>query len=130
VSAWISLIKEETTMSLKMDLSEKGLYMFFKPYQVDALKALWNNPTGMSSKQVWEAIGSNKISRASVINFLQDAAENGLLDKHEITGKGGHRGIYHHKYTESEFKQHLATAIIDKLITEYPETTTQATNNI
>ncbi len=73
-------------MSLKMDLLERGLLMFFKDYQLDALKALWNSPEGMNSRQVWEAVGATRISRASIINFLEEAAENELLDKHEITG--------------------------------------------
>ena len=107
-------------MNIKMDLSEKGLQMFFKDYQIDALKAIWEH-NELNSRQVWEAVGSDRISRASIINFLEDAVENGLLEKYEVTGKGGHRGIYRHKYTEPEFKQHIAEQIFSKLFREYPE---------
>lgn len=33
-------------------------------------------------------------SRAAVIFYLDDLVEDGFLSKHEITGKGGHRGVY------------------------------------
>ena len=116
-------------MSLKMDISEQGLMMFFKPYQIDALKALWEQ-NEQSSREIWSAVGEDRISRASIINFLEGAVENGLLDKYEITGKGGLRGIYKHKYNLSEFKQQLAKTLIEKLLTEYPETTKQAIKNL
>ncbi len=54
----------------------------------------------MNSRQVWEAVGEKDISRASVINFLASAVENGLLEMTTTTGKGGHRGIYRPKYNE------------------------------
>ena len=76
-------------MNLVMDLTQEGLLMFFKPYQLDALKAIWAKGEGLNSRQVWEAVGGSPvISRASIINFLESAHENGLLDKTEVTGKG------------------------------------------
>ncbi len=80
-------------MSLQMDLSESGLLMFFKPYQLQIMEALWASSDPLNSRQCWEAIDKDR-SRASVINFLESAHKQGLLDKHEITGKGGHRGMY------------------------------------
>ena len=81
-------------MQLAMDLSQDSLRMFFKDYQIKALRALWSSEEGLNSRQVWEAIGTKMISRASVINFLASAVEDGLLDVNYVTGKGGHRGIY------------------------------------
>ena len=87
-------------MQLAMDLTQNGLLMFFKEYQVKALRTLWSSEKGLNSRQVWEAIGEKNISRASVINFLAAAVENGMLDVTYETGKGGHRGIYKPKYNE------------------------------
>ena len=77
-------------LKLKMDLSQEGLLMFFKPYQLDAMKAIWRATEPMSTRDVWEAVGEDKISRASVINFLVVALEAGLHTMFEKTGKGGH----------------------------------------
>jgi len=46
--------------------------MFFKDYQVKALRTLWSSEEGLNSRQVWEAVGEKNISRASVINFLAE----------------------------------------------------------
>jgi predicted transcriptional regulator len=102
-------------MNMKMDLTEKGLLMFFKEYQIEALEAIWGSDTGMSSREVWEAVGENSISRASVINFLEDAVENGLIEKHEVTGKGGHRGIYSSSKDKQATKEYLQTIFKNRL---------------
>ena len=36
-------------MNLSMDTSQEGLDMFFKDYQVKALKALWKSDEGFSA---------------------------------------------------------------------------------
>jgi len=75
-----------------MDLTREGLLMFFKEYQVAALEALWGNNDGMSSRDSWDAVGVDSISRASIIYFLYTGVENDLLTVEYVTGKGGHRG--------------------------------------
>ena len=104
-------------MNLNMDISLNGLDMFFKDYQVKTLKALWNSNQGMSSKQVWDAVGADSISRASVINFINDCLENDLLEADYITGKGEHRGIYKPKRNEAETKEYLKKVFKEKLET-------------
>ena len=71
----------------------------------------------MTSREVWEAVGSDSISRASIINFLQDCKENDLLDVEYITGKGGHRGIYKPKRNEADTKEYIKKAFKIKLDT-------------
>jgi hypothetical protein len=94
---------------------KEGLYMFFKDYQVEALKALWKSIEGMSSRAVWEAVGADSISRASIINFLNDAVQNDLLEVSHITGKGGHRGIYKPKRDEVGTKNYLKKVFKERL---------------
>ena len=98
-----------------MDLSQKGLLMFFKEYQLDMLKTLWKSTEGLNSRQVWEAVGGDKISRASVINSLDAMVENGLLSKTSRTGKGGHRGIFSPKFDEAGTKQYLVKVFKERL---------------
>ena len=66
------------------------------------------------------------ISRASVINFLESMKEMGVLKGEERTGKGGHHWIYSPAMNESEFKQHIARTILESLLRDFPEETSEA----
>jgi len=72
---------------------------------------------------VWDHVKAQpggSISRASIINSLNDLVDNGILDYEERTGKGGHHRIYSHRYSETEFREHLAAVFIEKLLEEFP----------
>jgi predicted transcriptional regulator len=113
-----------------MDLGKKGFEMFFKPYQVEALFVLWENNEGANSRLVWKSVNMKmKISRASIINSLNDMVNYGILSITEGNWKGGHRRVYHHKYTESELKEFIVRVIINKLMNEYLESTKRAINS-
>jgi len=117
-------------MPLQLDTSKKNLEMFFKDWQVEALRYLWRiQPEGANSRTVWINVNDiiqGSISRASMINHLNAMVDEGLLTYTETTGKGGHHRVYYTKYGEAEFKQHLAGLIITKLIKEYPQETLKA----
>jgi predicted transcriptional regulator len=105
-------------MNLKMDLTQDGLSMFFKDYELEALKLLWKFNPGLISREVWEQVNQHPqitISRASIINFLNDMTELGILDASTETGKGGHRSRYSPKYDEAQTKQYLRDAVKNKL---------------
>ena len=114
-------------MPLQLDTGKEGLEMFFKDWQVEALRYLWTvQPEGANSREVWTNVNhriQGSISRASIINHLNHMADEELLTYTEATGKGGHQKIYAMKYTKPEFKQHVAALIIKKLIREYPQET-------
>ncbi len=107
-------------MDLTLDLSEQGLEMFFRPYQIAALDLLWNSEENHSSRQVWEKVNevlSGTISRASIINFLNASVENGLLDYVETTGKGGYRRLYTPKRSKPEAVVYLSELVKERLQT-------------
>lgn len=116
-------------MPLKIDLGKKGFNMVLKPYQVEAMRFLWTRTeTGASSKDVYDAVnerlGTDKsISRASIINSLNALVDDGILDYHEITGKGGHRRIYKPFVDEPGLKQLIADRALNKLLEEFPQET-------
>ncbi|MHA1840188.1 MAG: hypothetical protein ACTSYO_09585 [Candidatus Ranarchaeia archaeon] len=114
-------------MPLQFDTSKQNLEMFFKPWQVEALNYLWSiHPEGANSKTVWENVNqrlSGTISRASIINYLNNMVDEDLLTYTDTTGKGGYHRIYTIKYTPTEFKKHIAERVIHKLLQEYPEAT-------
>ncbi|TFH15657.1 hypothetical protein E4H04_07965 [Candidatus Bathyarchaeota archaeon] len=107
-------------MELTLDLTETGLEMFFRPYQIKALELLWSTEETLSSRQVWEKVNEGlpgTISRASIINFLNASVENGLLDFVETTGKGGYRRLYNPKLSKVETAKYLSEEVQKALIT-------------
>ena len=114
-------------MPLTLDTGKENLEMLFKDWQVEALRYLWTiQPEGANSRAVWENVNhriQGTISRTSVINYLNHMVDEELLTYTEATGKGGHQKIYRIRYTEQEFKQHVAGLVISKLLKEYPQET-------
>ena len=111
-------------MPLQLDTGKENLRMFFKDWQVEALRYLWTvHPEGANSRKVWENVNDRlqgSISRASIINYLNAMVDDKLLTYTEETGKGGHHRVYAMKYDEVAFKQQIAGQIISKLLQEYP----------
>jgi len=70
------------------------------------------------------------ISRASIINFLEDMRKVGVLKGVERTGKGGHRWVYSPAMDESEFKQYIARTILESLMRDFPEETAEVVKKI
>jgi predicted transcriptional regulator len=107
-------------MEMKVDLSESGLEMFFRPYQIATFELLWKHSGYLSSKDIWEQVNEmlpRSISRASVINFLNASVVHGLLDFKETTGKGGYRRLYSAKYSRDETAKYLSKIVKEKLET-------------
>ena len=116
-------------MPLKIDVGEDGFNAVLKPYQIEAMKYLWASPgVGRSSREVWDAVNEalpdgESISRASIINSLNALVDDGVLEFHEITGKGGYRRIYKPTFDESGFKRYIAETTLRKLLHDFPEET-------
>jgi len=104
--------------------------MFFKDWQVEALRYLWTvHPEGANSREVWTNVNHHlkgSISRASIINYLNAMVDEGLIIYTETTGKGGHHRVYTIRYDEAAFKQQIGGQIITKLLKEYPQETRKA----
>lgn len=112
---------------MKFDATEKGLQTLFKPYQASLMEHIWelNNQgrVGITSGQAHNYLQSqpDKKSRASVIFFLNDMVEEGVLDYEERTGKGGYHRVYYPKMDREQFAQHVIETITDKLNEVFPE---------
>ncbi len=115
---------------MKFDTSEKGLLTLFKPYQAALLEHIWelNNPhrIGITSGQAYEFLKDNpdSKSRASVIFFLNDMVEEGVLTYEEESGKGGYHRVYYPKMNREQFARHVVETITDKLNEVFPEAET------
>jgi len=118
------------TVKLEIDASQQGLRMVLREYEEQVLKVFWDDPQKeYTSKLVCDRInqrlGLGSISRASIINFLEDMVEMGVLSKRETTGKGGYRGIYSSKIDESGFKRFIAETSLEALMRNFSEETKQ-----
>lgn len=99
------------------DSKKQGLATVFFDYEIEALKLLWcKKGEHLSSREVWQQVNDQQsISRASIINSLNRMAKAGILDYKETTGKGGHRGLYAAKFSESELKAQIAEALVKSI---------------
>ena len=115
-------------MVLIFNPSSDGLSKVFKDYQEKAMKFMWDGGNkGAKSLDVWTSVNQNldgrTISRASIINFLNRLVDEGVLDFHEETGKGGYHRVYRPRLDEYEFKKYLAETMISSLLKDFPNET-------
>ena len=119
-------------MTLKFDPSSEGLSKVLKDYQEEALRYVWEKgDDGVISREAWQHVnrqfnGDKSISRASIINFLNDMVDEGVLDYDEQTGKGGYHRVYKPKLDESSFKKYLAMTVLESLMKDFPHETREA----
>jgi predicted transcriptional regulator len=112
---------------MRFDMSEKGLLTLFKPYQAALMEHIWelNNPgrIGITSGQAHEFLKGHpdSKSRASVIFFLNDMVEEGVLTYEEESGKGGYHRVYYPRMDREQFALHVVETITDKLKEVFPE---------
>lgn len=100
----------------QFDSNGKGLMTVFKDYEVEELRFLWSLDRPGSSREVYDAVNKIRtISRASVINSLNRMVELEVLDYSEVTGKGGHRGLYRPKMDEKGLRKFVAAKVTDSI---------------
>jgi hypothetical protein len=70
------------------------------------------------------------VSRASIINFLNDMVDNNVLDYKEESGKGGYHRVYFPKLDNSGYKKYIARTVIESLWRDFPEETLEAAKTL
>lgn len=118
-------------MTIVIDPSKEGLEKVLRDYQIEALQIIWNSDNkGMTSREVYQAVnrslGTKTISRASIINFLNDMCEEGVLKFEEETCKGGTRRKYFTDLNEVGFKKHVAKVVFKSFMRDFPAQTKEA----
>ncbi len=78
--------------NIEYDVSQIGLRAVIKDWQEKVLRVVWETSEGINSRMVYEKVnkllGSESISRASVINFLEDAHLPHVLEDIDDAGAG------------------------------------------
>ena len=118
-------------MPLVFDPTQKGFQKVLRDYQIEALRIIWNHEgEGLTSREVYEATNEvlgprRRVSRASIINFLNAMVDEGVLDYSEETCKGGMRRRYKKGLDEEGFKKFLVQNMISSLYRDFPDETEQ-----
>ena len=105
-------------MNWKLDLARKGEHKIFEPYKKVIIDLLLEADKALGSGAVWKAVneGGIKISRASVVFFLNFMVDDGLCTFEDATGKGGHHRLYRIGPDDWEgVKDHLVEKMIQSL---------------
>ena len=120
---------------MRFDLNETGLRRVFREWQVSVLEYLWKIDYSVKSVDVWNDLDRNEVtadpnsmrsvSRASVINFLNQLVDENLMTFELESGKGGYHRIYSFKpglMNREDFKKFMHTlfsvALLDFLENE------------
>lgn len=109
------------------DTDKSGLETVFLPYHIEAWRHIWRKPDHtVYSLDTWKAVlralEPKKISRASVINFLNAMVEEGFLVYEEEQGTGGTSKRYSpvagKSDSEQSFKWYLKKKMLDSVRSE------------
>lgn len=113
---------------MKLDTQKPGLCALFLPYKAAILKHLYETTEFMSHEgaqgsgelfdwlnQNAKRLGIRKMSRASVINGLNDLVDQGILKWLDATGKGGHHRLYSVFLSYEGFEHLICTTFSDKM---------------
>ena len=115
------------------DASKTGFHAVLRDWQIRVMQIIWNNPEGIISRiahqEVNQALKGETISRASVINFLEDMREMGVLSGREVSGKGGYHWIYGPAMDEEGFKRFIVKNMITTLMENFSEETKEVIRN-
>jgi predicted transcriptional regulator len=109
-----------------------GLRKVLLEWQELALRYVWEKgEQGVSSREVREFVlerqtERTKISRASIIGFLEKLRKQGVLRHQEEKWQGGHRKIYFPLMNEDKFVKHIVKTMAQSLMMDFPEETTEA----
>jgi hypothetical protein len=116
---------------MKFDSSKNGLEAMFKPYQAALLERIWalNEGEGFTSGEAYNHLSDSGVkmkgtgrapSRASVIFFLNDMVEEGVLGYYEKPGKGGYHRVYNPVMNKEQFGRHVYSTLTGKLRAMFP----------
>ena len=111
-------------MMWKIDTTKTGVEAIMKPYQYGIITHILDREEGITSGEMHahlEFMGYS-ISRASVINYVQLLAKEGIITQEKQTGKGGYRGVYSAKLNFKQILTGIVESVMDKVLEAFPDT--------
>lgn len=122
--------------AFKFDPEKSGLRKTLREYEELALRYIWSvGEEGAGSGETWNAVNEKlgedrRISRASIIFFLNRMVDQGVLNFRDATGKGGHHRIYYPKLDERGYKMYVVKTLYKSVVRDFPEVTKDALSKI
>lgn len=114
---------------MQLDTEGKGLAAIFKEWHVPLVKELFERT--LSSGEAHKFIvkhdirtkkkNRDPVSRASIIFFLNDLVDDGLLSYTEFSGKGGWARRYEMTLTREEFAHKIIGHFVGQLLLTFPK---------
>lgn len=120
----------------KFDPEKSGLRKTLREYEELALRYIWSvGEEGAGSGNTWNAVNErlgedNRISRASIIFFLNRMVDQGVLNFRDATGKGGHHRIYYPKLDERGYKMYIVETLYESVARDFPDVTKEVLSKI
>jgi len=114
---------------MQLNTAGKGLAAVFKPWKIPIIKELQSRPN-MNSGQAYKFLQQRsrdledpelKRSRASVIFFLNDLVDEGIVEYTEKSGKGGYHRVYKMALTPEQLAHKCIAMFVAKLLEAFPE---------
>ena len=121
---------------LKIEPGEQGLRKVLREWQEIVMTLVWEETkrckdrkdwTGVSSREAWDGAnaelnmrGDKTISRASVINFLNDMSDYNVLLYNEESCKGGGRRRYVASSDMAGFVRKVIEDVLESFQNDYP----------
>ena len=130
--------KKESVMWIVFNTKKNGFETVIRDYVVMALRFLWGSGKGgANSRAIWLQVNKilmeeegRSVSRATIINAMNDMVDAGVLKYTERTGKGGYHRVYSPALDEEGFKLHVAKTVISKLSDTWPDANRESLANI
>ncbi len=115
-------------MRIVLDTCRDGLEKVLRDYQIKVLEVIWGNPDrGLTSREIHDHVNkilrSRAVSRASIINFLNEMCEHNIIKYEAERCKGGARRKYFPMLDEEGFKRYIARRVFESLMKDFPEQT-------
>ena len=112
-----------SSLTLRLDTSKTGIDAIFKPWQFEAVNILLEANEEHSSNEMHTRLTNRdfKISRASVIFFLNGLVIAKLATFREQSSKGGYKRIYQIAETREEFNNRIINIFGQKMHEAFPD---------
>jgi hypothetical protein len=108
-----------------LDPSKKGLGKIHRDYEILALQVVWKGSGGILSTEIWNRVKKQMdepVSRSTIIKFLQEATDRGIIRYDLETCKGGYRRRYYVKMNEKQYHKYIVKTVVESLLKDFPET--------
>ena len=106
----------------KIDTAQTGIPSIFREYEWIAIGHIYKKRTGITSKSTFDYVNRfKKISRASIIIFLNRLVNSRVIDNGEESGKGGFHAVHKVLVEREDLPRLITLDTLKTLRSVFPE---------